>query len=207
MRNLPRGGRRGRSRRLSRARRHAGRLGQDGAHLRLLRVLPPRGLPGAVHKKRIAITMGAASLRELFDEKYYAALDGGILESFGRLFKNDLRLYVYPLLDQATGKLVTVDNLEVAPHLHKLYGYLVENGYIGSWRTSTATTCTSSRETLCARSGPAMPAGNRWCRPRSRRSSRPSVSRLSPAEVTAARIAGVVTCRRAAGWSCGRDVA
>ncbi len=80
--------------------------------------------------QRIAITMGASSLRDLFDEKYYAALEGGILESFGRLFKNELRLYIYPLLDQATGKLVTVDNLEVAPHLHKLYGYLVDNGSI-----------------------------------------------------------------------------
>ena len=50
-------------------------------------------------KKKIGITMGAASLLELFDEKYYGGLDGGILESFGRLFKNDLKLYIYPLLD------------------------------------------------------------------------------------------------------------
>jgi hypothetical protein len=80
--------------------------------------------------QRVAITMGASSLRDLFDEKYYAELEGGILESFGRLFKNELRLYIYPLLDQTTGKLVTVDNLEVAPHLQKLYGYLVDNGSI-----------------------------------------------------------------------------
>ena len=80
--------------------------------------------------QRIAITMGASSLRDLFDEKYYATLEGGILESFGRLFKNELRLYIYPLLEQATGKLVTVDSLEVAPHLHKLYGYLVDTGSI-----------------------------------------------------------------------------
>ncbi len=80
--------------------------------------------------QKIAITMGASSLRDLFEEKYYAELEGGILESFGRLFKNDLRLYIYPLLDQATGKLITVDNLEVAPHLRKLYGYLVDSGSI-----------------------------------------------------------------------------
>jgi hypothetical protein len=85
---------------------------------------------GHYTKKRIAITMGAASLRELFDEKYYAALEGGILESFGRLFKNDLRLYIYPLLDQTTGKLTTVDTLEVAPTLRKLYGYLADRGHI-----------------------------------------------------------------------------
>lgn len=77
-------------------------------------------------KKKIGITMGAASLIELFDEKYYTELDGGILESLGRLFKNDLKLYIYPLLDQKTGKLTTVENLPVARELKKLYEYLVE---------------------------------------------------------------------------------
>ncbi len=55
-------------------------------------------------KQKIGITMGAGSLCELFDEKYYAQLDGGILESFGRLFKNDLKLYIYPLLDRQDGR-------------------------------------------------------------------------------------------------------
>lgn len=81
-------------------------------------------------KKRIGITMGAASLRELFDEKWYSHLEGGILESFGRLFKNDLKLYIYPLLDPATGDLTAVQNLEVAPTLRKLYEFLVERGCI-----------------------------------------------------------------------------
>src|SRR6201997_918944 len=48
-------------------------------------------------KDRIGIVLGAASLIELFDEKYYTQLPGGILESFGRLFKNDLKVFVYPL--------------------------------------------------------------------------------------------------------------
>ena len=61
----------------------------------------------------IAITMGAGSLRDLFDEQYYADLDGGILESFGRLFKNDLKIYCYPLQDQKTGELMTTENMEI----------------------------------------------------------------------------------------------
>jgi hypothetical protein len=85
---------------------------------------------GRYTKQRIAITMGAASLLDLFDERYYTELEGGILESFGRLFKNELALYIYPLLDRPTGKLVTVDTLEVAPALRKLYGYLVDRGHI-----------------------------------------------------------------------------
>jgi hypothetical protein len=72
--------------------------------------------------------MGAASLIELFDEKYYTALPGGILESFGRLFKNDLKVFVYPLRHQQTKELTTVENVEVAPDLRKLYGYLTDRG-------------------------------------------------------------------------------
>lgn len=79
---------------------------------------------------RIGITMGVGSLRELFDEKYYTELQGGILESFGRLFKNDLKLYIYPLLDPDSGDLTAVQNLSVASHLRKLYEYLVERGCI-----------------------------------------------------------------------------
>jgi hypothetical protein len=81
-------------------------------------------------KNKIGITMGAGSLCELFDDKYYTQLDGGILESFGRLFKNDLKLYIYPLLDRTTGKLTTVENLNIAPELRKLYEYLVDKGCI-----------------------------------------------------------------------------
>jgi len=79
-------------------------------------------------KEMIGITLGAASLIELFDDKYYSGLDGGILEAFGRLFKNDLKIYVYPLLNRATGELTTVENLHVAPPLDKLYEYLVGRG-------------------------------------------------------------------------------
>jgi len=79
-------------------------------------------------KERVGIVLGVPSLTELFEEKYYTQLPGGILESFGRLFKNDLKLYVYPLLDENTGELHTVENLKVSPELSKLYGYLADRG-------------------------------------------------------------------------------
>jgi hypothetical protein len=82
--------------------------------------------------KKIGMVMGIPSLRDLFDEKYYEHLEGGILESFGRLFKNDLKLFVYPLKDRETGQLITVQKFHVAPHLTNLYQHLVENGFIES---------------------------------------------------------------------------
>jgi hypothetical protein len=80
--------------------------------------------------KSIALVMGIPTLREVFEEKYYTNLAGGILESFGRLFKNDLKLYIYPHLDPGTGVLHTSDNLRVAPKLQHLYEYLIENRHI-----------------------------------------------------------------------------
>ena len=76
--------------------------------------------------------MGIPSLRDLFDEQYYESLEGGILESFGRLFRNDLRLYIYPLMDKSSRQLITVQKLKVAPHLQSLYQHLEENSYIES---------------------------------------------------------------------------
>jgi hypothetical protein len=87
---------------------------------------------GRYTKMPIGIAMGIPSLIDLLDEKYYEHLDGGILESFGRLFRNDLKLYVYPLLDQTSRQLVTVQKLKVSPSLQGLYQHLVENGYIES---------------------------------------------------------------------------
>jgi hypothetical protein len=85
-------------------------------------------------KKLIGIVMGVPSLRELFEEKYYTDLEGAILESFGRLFQNDLRLYVYPFQDRVTGSIITAGNLQVAPNLRHLYAYLLENQFIQAIR-------------------------------------------------------------------------
>lgn len=81
-------------------------------------------------KESIAITMGAGSLLQLFDEQYYTGLEGGILESFGRMFKNDLMVYCYPMLDPQSGELTTCDNLRIDPQLRQLFGYLRDRGGI-----------------------------------------------------------------------------
>ena len=78
----------------------------------------------------IGIALGVPTLIQIFNEKYYDNLAGGILESFGRLFKNELRMYVCPMLDPDSGTLVTVHDLRVPPNLRHLYLHLLENGYI-----------------------------------------------------------------------------
>jgi hypothetical protein len=74
----------------------------------------------------IGMVMGVPSLIDLFDEQAHAALPGGILESFGRLLKNELRLFVYPMLRD--GEVVTVDTVRVGEELQPLYDYLHRRG-------------------------------------------------------------------------------
>jgi len=76
--------------------------------------------------RRIGLAMGAMNLVEILDEAAYHRLDGGILEGFGRLFKNNLKLFVYPYREPRTKQLVTVDKLDVPAALRQLYGYLVD---------------------------------------------------------------------------------
>ncbi len=79
-------------------------------------------------KERIGIVMGVPSLIELFEEKYYTSLPGGILESFGRLFKHNLKLFVYPLRNESAEKPTTVNTMKVSTELTKLFGYLADRG-------------------------------------------------------------------------------
>ncbi|MEP6686443.1 MAG: TonB-dependent receptor, partial [Verrucomicrobiota bacterium] len=76
------------------------------------------------------LVMGLPSLFEIFDEKYYLNLEGGILEALGRMFKGGLKLFVYPMVDEKTGEIVTARKLQVAPNLHSLYSYLIDNKFI-----------------------------------------------------------------------------
>ena len=79
--------------------------------------------------RAIGMPLGIPSLHEIFDEKYYANLDGGILEGLGRLFKKGVRLYVYPTKDEK-GHIIEAASYKVESSLRALYAYLIENRFI-----------------------------------------------------------------------------
>ena len=79
-------------------------------------------------KARMALGMGVYNLIQIFDEKYYRDLSGGILEAFGKLFYRDLKVYMYPYHDQETGEYITSENLKVHPRMKELYKFFKANG-------------------------------------------------------------------------------
>ena len=100
-------------------------------------------------KEMIGVAMGINNLLEIFNEKYYENLEGGILESFGRMFRHAVRLYIYPMRQDAYDRyisnvtphanvshafasnvLITAKNAQVSDRLRNLYDHLLENHYI-----------------------------------------------------------------------------
>jgi len=81
-------------------------------------------------KARIGLSMGVNNLVAIFDEKYYRHLSGGILEAFGKLFFKDLKVYLYPMIDEETGELITSNNMKVHPRMRELFKFFKYNGKV-----------------------------------------------------------------------------
>jgi hypothetical protein len=79
--------------------------------------------------KQIGIVVGMINIKEIFDNKMYVGVEGGILEGFGKLFPDNTRLFVYPELDDEGG-LNDFTSIEVEEHNRYLYQHLLENKYI-----------------------------------------------------------------------------
>lgn len=78
-------------------------------------------------KLKFAIVLGPFNLADIFNEKYYTSLKGGILESFSALFSRNVQLYIYPTRKVGSGEIHNSTNFGVPTHLLYLYQYLVAN--------------------------------------------------------------------------------
>jgi hypothetical protein len=100
-------------------------------------------------KNPIGLVLGLNNLADIFKEDYYDNLEGGILEAFGKLFKDNVKIYAYPIelenferyrkqmgigdnveTENNENGLITIDNLLVASNLRNLYKYIRENGFL-----------------------------------------------------------------------------
>ena len=81
-------------------------------------------------KARIGLTMGVNNLVDIFDEKYYNHLSGGILEAFGKLFYKNLKVYLYPMKNEETGQVMTSNNVQVHPRMKELYKFFKYNSKV-----------------------------------------------------------------------------
>tara|TARA_B110000483_G_scaffold18922_1_gene20793 strand:+ start:318 stop:1760 length:1443 start_codon:yes stop_codon:yes gene_type:complete len=80
-------------------------------------------------KKQMALAMGVNSFVDVFDENYYKDISGGILEAFGKMFYNNLKVYLYPMKNDQ-GDIVTSNNLKLHPRMKDFYKFFKYNGKV-----------------------------------------------------------------------------
>ncbi len=180
-------------------------------------------------KEMIGVAMGINTLLEIFNEKYYDNLEGGILESMGRMFRHAVKLYIYPMQQAAydsylmsgrqpgemgpvphafaSNVLITARNLHVADHLRNLYAHLLENHYIDCLPASTRTTSASFPATCCSGSRTPILLGTAGARQgrRSHQAPRPArLRQIAQADLRCDRLisGGPVSRRAANGGQC-----
>ncbi|MCC5918657.1 MAG: TonB-dependent receptor [Cryomorphaceae bacterium] len=90
---------------------------------------------GEFTQARMGLIMGLTNLSDIFNEKYYRSLPGGILEAMGVMFSRDLKVYVYPARNEDSGEIDSIQSLKVHPRLRPLFDYLVFNGRIKDIKT------------------------------------------------------------------------
>lgn len=90
-------------------------------------------------RKKIGIVLGVYNLQSIFDEKYYDGLHGGILESFSKLFAQNVKLYVYPFFLKELNAFYCCKNFRLSEKLHHLFQFLLSNDKIQDITTNDMT--------------------------------------------------------------------
>ena len=76
---------------------------------------------------RMGLIIGVDSVIDMFEEKYYRNLNGGIMEAFGIIVTRDIKIYLYPYKPNAESELLNSNNIPIHPRVKALYEYLYRN--------------------------------------------------------------------------------
>jgi hypothetical protein len=76
------------------------------------------------------MVIGVKQLLDTINEKYYNNLDGRLLTAFGELFTRNVKVYVYPMLQEGANEMMTADNIPVPDGVKFLYRHLLESKHI-----------------------------------------------------------------------------
>lgn len=77
--------------------------------------------------KKMGVLLGVYNLHNIFDERFYDNLPGGLLEAFGKGFGHNVKLFVYPAINVENGELYELNNIKIPTHLRGLLTYMQDN--------------------------------------------------------------------------------
>lgn len=80
--------------------------------------------------KHLAIVLGAYNFKQIFDDDYNK-LPGGILEALGRLFMENVQVYLYPYREElSTDELISLENMPVPEKARHLVEHIKAAGQV-----------------------------------------------------------------------------
>lgn len=80
--------------------------------------------------KHLGLVLGVLPLLDMLTNKYYQNMETRLLAAFGELFARNVRIYVYPYMQEGSADLMTAENLPVPEGLTFLYRHLLDNQHI-----------------------------------------------------------------------------
>jgi len=80
--------------------------------------------------KHLGLVIGVWELSEIIEKKFEENQDGRLLVAFGELFTRNIRIYVYPAIDEDTNELINAKTLMVPEGIHFLYKHLIDSRQI-----------------------------------------------------------------------------
>ncbi|MEL6923404.1 MAG: TonB-dependent receptor [Bacteroidota bacterium] len=80
--------------------------------------------------RKIGLVLGVRQLLDIINEKYHQNMDGRLLAAFGQLFTKNIKMYVYPTMQEGSADLMTCESLPVPEGIKFLYQHLLDNEQI-----------------------------------------------------------------------------
>lgn len=77
--------------------------------------------------QQLGIVLGVRPLLEMISEKFYQNMDGRLLATFGEMFTSNVKIYVYPAMQEGSAELMTAQNVPVPEGVKFLYRHLLDN--------------------------------------------------------------------------------
>ncbi len=91
---------------------------------------------GQFKLKKLRLVIGVPTFEKVMDKSYYKDLKGGILEAIGKMFPENMKLYIYPTVRKDTREVITSKNITLADDVALLYRYLQKNRFIIELKSS-----------------------------------------------------------------------
>ncbi len=80
--------------------------------------------------QQLGIVLGVRPMLDMLNEQYYQNMDGRLLAAFGEMFTRNVKIYVYPAMQEGRAELMTAQNAPIPEGLKFLYRHLLDNEQI-----------------------------------------------------------------------------